>query len=159
MRYIKSTCGAVLLLCLGILGVHAQEIISASGGDATAIEGSVSLTLGQVVYSTHSGTTGSVETGVQQSYAILAVTGVEEALSIQLISFPNPASDFLRIEAENYDSNSLSYLLYTMNGKILENKKLSDNTTITMANLPPAIYFLKILDNQKELKTFKIIKY
>jgi hypothetical protein len=55
--------------------------------------------------------------------------------------------------------DNLSYQLYDMNGKLLQNRKVDGNeTVITMGNLVPSTYFLKVTDNQKEVKTFKIIK-
>ena len=53
----------------------------------------------------------------------------------------------------------LSYQLYDMNGKLLENKKVTGNeTSIVMSNLVPATYFVKVTEGNKEVKTFKIIK-
>ena len=54
---------------------------------------------------------------------------------------------------------SLSYQLYDINGKLLQNNKPKGfETIISMANLKPANYFLKVTDNTKEVKVFKIIK-
>ncbi len=52
----------------------AQEVIPASGGNATGSGGSVSYSAGQVFYLTHEGTTGSVNEGAQQPYEISAIT-------------------------------------------------------------------------------------
>jgi len=55
---------------------------------------------------------------------------------------------------------SMEYRLYDMNGNLLEKKKLTGKeTAISMEKLLPASYFLKITDNQKEIKIFKIIKH
>jgi hypothetical protein len=41
----------------------------------------------------------------------------------------------------------------------LENKKLDDiETNIQMDKLAPSFYFLKVTDNNQEVKTFKITK-
>ena len=46
-----------------------------------------------------------------------------------------------------------------MNGKLIESKKVENNeTSIVMSNLVPATYFLKVIQDNKEIKTFKIIK-
>jgi hypothetical protein len=57
--------------------VHAQSTIPATGGNAAGNGGSVSYTVGQIVYTTVSGTNGSVAQGVQQPYEISVVTGIE----------------------------------------------------------------------------------
>ena len=46
-----------------------------------------------------------------------------------------------------------------MNGKLLQNEKITGNqTSIAMGNLVPANYFVKVIQGNKEVKTFKIIK-
>lgn len=46
-----------------------------------------------------------------------------------------------------------------MNGKLLQNKSITDNkTSIAMSSLIPATYFVKVIQANKEVKIFKIIK-
>ncbi|MFM2191538.1 MAG: hypothetical protein RLZZ118_495, partial [Bacteroidota bacterium] len=55
------------LLLLGfVLTAQAQQATTATGGDATGSGGSAAYSVGQIVYTTHTGTTGSVAQGVQQ---------------------------------------------------------------------------------------------
>ena len=80
-------------------------------------------------------------------------------INLVCAAFPNPASDFLTLEVENYDYDNLSYKLFNASGKLLESKKVTGNkTTISIAKLFPALYFLKVIDKQKDIRTFKIIK-
>ena len=63
------------------------------------------------------------------------------------------------MKIENNDNENIMYQLYDINGKLVENKKIKDNeTSINMSNLVPATYFLKVMESNKELKIFKIIK-
>ena len=153
----------VLSILIVIVGfpLIAQETIPAAGGDTTGIGGSVSYTVGQVLYSTNTGINGSVAEGVQQPYEISVVVGLEEGQDIKLVCtvYPNPATDLLTLETENPNNKNLFYQLYDITGILLISKKLIDiKTTIPMTNLPPATYLLKVTDNQKVVKTFKIIK-
>lgn len=156
----------IILFFLCITGLQAQESIPASGGNASGSGGTVNYTVGQVVYTTNTGTNGSIAQGVQQPYEISVVSGIEQAQDINLIctAYPNPATDFLTLKVENYDNENLSYQLFDISGKLLKNKKITGNeTSIDMSNLVSAIYFLKIVKtqgiaSQKEVKTFKIIK-
>ncbi len=151
---------AFCMFCFGMT-IQAQNAIPASGGNATGIGGSISYTIGQAVYSSYTETTGSVAQGVQQPYEISVVTGLEEALEIILnfSTYPNPATDFITLKIENYKTENLTYQLYDINGSLLENRKIeSIETTISMGKLIPSIYFLRITDNNKDAKTFKIIK-
>ena len=161
MRNKRLKLSGVLLLGLGLTALQAQEAIPATGGNASGSGGSVSYSVGQVVYTTNTGTNGSVAQGVQQPFEISVVTGLEEAKGINLVvsAYPNPTTDFLTLSVGNFEVSNLSYQLYDMQGKLLENKKLEGNkTSIVMSNLVPAIYFLKIIQNNKEIKSFKIIK-
>ena len=161
MKYKKLKLSAIPLLVLGLTSVQAQEAILATGGEASGSGGSASYSVGQVVYTTNTGTNGSVAQGVQQPYEISVVAGIEQARDIKLecTAYPNPTTDYLILKVENNDNENLSYQLYNINGKLIENKKLtSSETTISIANLNSATYFLKVSDNNKELKTFKIIK-
>jgi hypothetical protein len=152
---------SVLLLGLGLTGIQAQESISAGGGDATGGGGTAGYTIGQVVYTTNTGTTGSVAQGIQQDYEISGQSAFEGAEGIRLIysAYPNPVNDCLVLKVENKDMKNLSYRLYDVNGRLLTTKKVAGiRTSIIMRNFVPTTYFLKITNGEKEVKTFKIVR-
>ncbi len=157
---------AALLLGLGLTGLQAQESVNATGGDASGSGGSVSYSVGQVVYTTNSGANGSVAQGVQQPFEISVVTAIEEAKGINLwiTTYPNPTTDYLTLSIDNdvltsHDLSQLSFQLYDMNGKLLQTKKLpGTETQIDMSSYVPSTYYLKVIQTNKELKTFKVIK-
>ncbi len=161
MRYKNLKLSAILLLVLGLTGLQAQESINATGGDASGNGGSVSYSVGQLVYQTHTGTNGSIAEGVQQAYEISVVTAIEDAKSIKLMvsAYPNPTTDYLTLEVNEFELSNLSFQLYDMNGKLLQSEKITGNqTSIVMRSLVPATYFIQVSQENKELKTFKIIK-
>ncbi len=161
MRYKRLKLSALFLLGLGLTGVYAQKALPTTGGNASGSGGSVSYSVGQLVYQAHTGTSGSVEEGIQQPFEILVVTGLEEAKGITLMvsAYPNPANDYLTLRMDEFEISNLSYQLYDMNGKLLQNSKItSSQSNIMMSNLIPAIYIVKVIQNNKEVKTFKIIK-
>lgn len=150
---------ALFLLGFGMTVLIAQEAIPASGSNASGNGGSVSYTVGQVIYTTNTGTNGAMAQGVQQPYEISVVAGIADANGINLIlsAYPNPVTEYIKLKADK--TENLTYQLYDINGKLIENKKIeSIETNIVMSNFVNAIYFLKISDNNKEVKTFKIIK-
>jgi hypothetical protein len=151
-----------VLLIFGLCNLQAQEAIPATGGEASGNGGSASYTVGQVVYTTITGTNGSsVAQGVQQPYEIYVVTAIPEAkdISLKVSAYPNPATTFLTIKVENYETADLQYLLYDIGGKLLKIVKATGRETkIVTGDLLPAIYFIKVIDKQKEIKVFKIIK-
>jgi hypothetical protein len=161
MQHKRLKLIAILLLGLGLTGLQAQTSTNATGGNASGSVGTVSYSVGQVVYTTNSGVNGSVAQGVQQPYEISVVTGIEEVKEINLSvsAHPNPTTDYLTLGISEFDISDLSYQLYDMNGRLLQNEKITGNQTrIAMSNLVPATYFVKVLQNQNEIKTFKIIK-
>ena len=161
MQHKRLKLSTVLMLVIVMSGLQAQEAISAAGGDASSTGGSVSYSVGQVVYTTITGSNGSVVQGVQQPYEISIVIGIDQARDIKLscTAYPNPVVDLLTLKVDNYNIENLMYQLYDMNGKRLENKFIKRNETgIPLGKLVPATYFLKVIHNGKEVKTFKIIK-
>jgi hypothetical protein len=161
MRNKRLILSTSLLLVLVLTGLQAQESVNATGGSASGSGGTVSYTVGQVTYQTQTGTGGSAAQGVQQPYEISAVTAIEEAKGINLsvTAYPNPTTDYLTLSIVEFDISNLSYQMYDMNGKLLQNQKITGNqTSIVMSNLVPATYFVKVKQGIKEVKMFKIIK-
>ncbi|MEI6348446.1 MAG: T9SS type A sorting domain-containing protein [Bacteroidota bacterium] len=151
----------LLVIALSLSTASGQNATPASGGNVTGSGGSVSYSVGQVVYTTNVGTTGSVAQGVQQPYEISIVIGLEEAKEINLMVsvYPNPTKEFLNLKVENYNVENLSYQLFDIQGRLLESKKIeSKETSIVTSNLVPATYFLKVIESNREIKTFKIVK-
>jgi len=154
----------LFLLVLALTGLRAQEALPTSGGNAAGIGGSASYSVGQIVYTTNTWINGSVSQGVQQPYEISILIGVEEANGINLIwsAYPNPATDYLQLKVEsnfNFSLSTLTYSLYDISGKLLENKTIESNeTTIAMGSLASSTYFIKVYHNKNEIKTFKVIK-
>lgn len=151
----------MVLFALGWGGLHAQEVVSASGGNASGGGGSTSYSVGQMVYTTNTGTNGSVAQGVQQPFEISVVIAIEEAqgITLQCSAYPNPTSDDLTLEVKDFDLAALTVQLYDITGKLLQNQKITARQTgITMKNLAPANYFVKVFQGKKEIKIFKIIK-
>ena len=161
MKHKRLKLSALLFLGLGLTGLQAQTSVNATDGDALGSGGSASYSVGQVVYTTNTGTNGSVAQGVQQAFEISVVTGLEEAKGINLSvsAYPNPTTDYLTLEVKDVELLNLHFQMYDMNGKLLQNEKITGNqTSIVMSNLVPATYFVKVIQGNKEVKTFKIIK-
>ena len=161
MQQKKLKLSTLFLFVFGLTGLQAQSTIPASGGNASGVGGSVSYSIGQVVYTNHAGTTGSSAQGVQQPYEISVITGIEEAkdISLEIVVYPNPVTDFIKLNIKNYEVENLRYQLYDINGSLLQDNKIDSNEiTISMQDLRPSSYFMKIIQGKKDIKTFKIIK-
>lgn len=141
--------------------IPAQEIIPATGGNAVGSGGTVSFTVGQVVWNIFQGSTGSFLQGVQQPFEISVVTAVQntEYINLVCIAYPNPTSGQLKLRVESSVFNDIRFQLYSLKGLVLKDEKIiSEETEIHMENLPSSVYFLRVFLNEMEVKVFRIIK-
>jgi len=147
------------LLSFSLTAQTSHQVLSATGGDATGTGGSVAYSVGQIVYSTSTGSTGSIAQGVEQAYEISSVGIKETALNISLSIFPNPTSDFLTLKVLDYNNEALSYNLIDDQGKLVLNEQIStQDTQIAMSALARGAYFINVLQANKKIQMFKIIK-
>lgn len=161
MRHIKLLVCSILFIGLGLTELQAQKSVNATGGNASGSGGSVSYSVGQVVFTTYTATYGSIIQGVQQPFEISVITSLEEAKDINLAvdAYPNPVSENLTLKIDYIKFSSLNYQLFDANGKLLKKEQITGaETKIAMSNLIQSIYFVKVYNGNKEIKSFKIIK-
>ena len=153
----------LLLLLIGSLWIgysQAQESANSSGGNATGSGGTVAYSVGQVVFTTNFGNSGSVAQGVQHAYEIFTVGINESILNISLTAFPNPTTDYLTLQISDCNNEKLAYQLFNMEGKQLSNVQIvAQQTQINMNSLPSATYFINVVNQEnKKVQSYKIIK-
>jgi len=169
INFKKAVSFIVIVVLIGMKGLLAQDAVPASGGNATGNGGSVSYTVGQMVYTTNTGVTGFVSQGVQQPYeiSVVFVTPGSEEITLEATVYPNPVADVFTLHVINFDkfdNKTIAYFFYTMDNKLLLTKNVeSPETVISISYLPPEIYYLILVDTSngtspKKLKTFKIMK-
>jgi hypothetical protein len=159
MKYIIRLLISFHLLGL-VISLQAQTAVPTTGGNASGSGGSVSYSIGQIVYTVASGSNGKIIQGAQQPYEISVITGIEdEGIRLSISVYPNPATDYLKLKIENLNLEKLSYWLFDFKGTLMGNKKIEQiETEVNMQRMPSGIYVLKITQGYKEVKTFKIIK-
>ena len=155
----KTLFFLAFLLSFSMNAQTSHQVLSATGGDASGSGGSVAYSVGQIVYTTSTGTSGSVAQGVEQAYEISSVGIKETALNISLSIFPNPTSDYLTLKVEDYNNEALSYSLLDEQGKLVLNEQITNqDTQVAMSTLARGAYFINVLQENKKIQTFKIIK-
>jgi hypothetical protein len=133
------------------------EVISSSGGFLSNSNGSISFTLGECVTNTYNSPNLILTQGFQQPFVISSDIRDLMNPGIEMDVFPNPVKEDIILKVK--DPRGLSYILYDMNGVILDQNDINKNeTAISFENLVPAGYIIKVLRNKEEMKTFKIIK-
>ncbi len=143
-----------------LFSASAQQANVASGGNATGTGGSSSYSVGQVAYTNATGTNGSVNQGVQQPFEIFTL-GNDDFPEITLLMtvYPNPTTSLVNLNIQNYALENLNFQLFDINGRLIQSQKITTaETQIQMENLAAAVYLLNLLDKNKLVKTFKIIK-
>lgn len=149
----------ILVLLLPFF-VNGQSNTVASGAIASGTTGTATYSIGQITYKANIDATGIVSQGNQQIFEI-ATLSTTEIPEIQLFAsvYPNPTIEKITLSIRDYDFSTLQFTLIDTQGRIISTAKITENETqINMDFLPSALYFIRITDATKELKTFKIIK-
>ncbi|HLC82476.1 MAG TPA: T9SS type A sorting domain-containing protein [Bacteroidia bacterium] len=150
-------CSLFIISCIKI---KAQQNIVSTGGDISGAGGGVSYSIGQIDYSTSNGSGGNLSEGVQQPYVISITTGMSITnIQLNFLVYPNPTISNVVLSVDQTNLIGTSYQLLNIEGKLISENKISESmTTIPMENLNASIYIIKIIKNNSEIKTFKVIK-
>lgn len=149
----------IVLFCATQL-VNAQETITVSGGEATGAGGTVSYTIGQLIYTNPTTAVGSLNQGIQQSIEFVTLSNPElTAVTLKALTYPNPTTDFIILSLKDANLTGLSYTMYDLLGRLVNKGTVATfETKIGMKGLPIGVYILRVQQNNKKMKTFKIIK-
>lgn len=157
MRKILVLSIALFLVCLR---VFSQSVISSCGTTATGSGYSLSWTIGEPVVSTLTGPSNILTQGFHQSK--LTVTAVDEIKipGLKLSVYPNPVTDKLNIHTEEIRDLSLIFMLFSNDGKMLQNGILDNSIKeLDMQKMPHGNYLLKIAQKRgTAIQIFKIVK-
>jgi len=150
----------LFFLCVPLLSVNGQQVISAGGTHAVGANVQLSWTIGEPCTETYTGTAAILTQGFHQGK--LTITAIEPISDpgISLTVFPNPVAENLNVQFEGNTSYPYRYSLFDINSReILRGKIDTNSQIIEMHSVQPGTYSLKIFkgQNEKEL-TFKIIK-
>lgn len=153
-----------ILFCLFLsiisISLKAQQSANASGKSISNIYGSVSYSVGQIVYTSNSNATGTISQGVQQPFEIYTLSIDDFSnINLKVQIYPNPTFGTVTLKIENRAFDSLEYQLFDLSGKKIFDSKVAQNETyISFENLSASTYFLNITNKDKVVKSFKIIK-
>lgn len=147
----------IFFLCIASVISQAQEVISSSGTSLSKGSFVVDFTLGECVIQTYSTPSLYLTQGFHQPQLIVTTLNEKINQELSVSVYPNPASDHVILRADNPEG--LSYVLFDISGKKIEQKQLeSDKTEISFNGFEAATYFIKVIDDKEELKLFQIIK-
>lgn len=157
----KKVLISFFFFCSMIMLGKAQEVFVPGGGDVSSESGSISYTIGQLFYTTNTTSDGSVIQGIQFPYEISVITNSEtfDDIKLDISAYPNPVVNKLQLKISQNSFNNLSYQFFDQSGKILERKEISEQIVLlSLEDYKPATYLLSVMESNKLLKTFKIVK-
>ena len=151
----------VLLILLFVSlynSISAQKGLVSSGGDILTSSGSINYSVGQVAYQYLGNTSAVIEEGLQHPYEIYQV-GIGSLYDDFISLAPNPTQDYVVLDVQEIPLANMSYSLYTLDGKMVQAATIVDDKTVIELNTyHSSIFILRVLNNDKSIKIFKIIK-
>jgi hypothetical protein len=151
----------LLLLCIAAGGQQnliAQESTVAAGGSASQASGAVSYSIGQLCYTSESHGTGSVQQGVQQTWAVIPSAIWEKPEDLSMVLFPNPAGNHVQILGASVPEKGCM-LLYDAKGALQRSADFNEkNAACSLEGLPAGSYFLMLYGQHQLVFTATLIK-
>ena len=138
--------------------IQAQNNTVSAGADAEGSNGSVSYSLGQVVYTSATGINGSINQGVQQPYDYDVITGIEHT-EIELNLYPNPTLGQVNLTIADSRTQDYSLSLFDATGRlIIQNSQLNGLNSFSMESYAAGVYTLSVFKKEELVKSFRIIR-
>lgn len=139
--------------------IWAQESINFTGGNISNTTGSVSFSIGEVVFNSFSNTDFNITHGVQHSIEVFLVETAEISSPFSAQVFPNPSSEQIQIKLPSNLTGTYSFKLIDLNGKELLNHLVKESfAVIDISTFESATYYLLISSEDSVIQTFKVIK-
>jgi hypothetical protein len=162
MKHLRFTFYPLFLFLLIIFrtGIaNAQEVVSTAGDHFQNNTAQLSWTIGEIAIETLTGTSNIITQGFHQTNLIAVAIDELPELGFEIKAFPNPTQDYLILKISKDNLDGIQYKLYDMQGKLLHHKLISESETeILFKDLAPSTYLIRVMDLNKEIKTFMIVK-
>ena len=159
---IKNIIAGLTILLMG-LPAFSQSLtpflIGAGGGTGHENGKSLHWAIGEVAVATLQSDDAWLTQGFLQGSIQVTSSFEAPGLAFSINAYPNPASQFVTLQLDQEFAGGLHYQLYDISGRLmLQGRTDAAQTRISLSELKPSVYFLKVLRNESEVKTFRIIK-
>lgn len=160
MDRVKKLLAGLFFLSTSFLG--AQEVIATGGDYFETANGSISFTIGEPVIETVENGKNCLTQGFQQSNLDIFTHMDEHPIDNhptgkKWIVYPNPTKDYVKLRIPDYEGKR--YQLCTYRGKIIKEDKIRETETLlSLVDYPLAAFLIRVIDNNKYVKVFKVIK-
>lgn len=145
---------SIFMICQTI---SAQKNFVTAGGEDFSINGSITYSIGQVIFqNTSFNNSFKLNVGVQIPFLEGFIAPVES--NFKLDGYPNPTTDIFNLLIKEYQLQDLTFQLSTIDGKLIDTAKIEQElTVINMENYPSGIYVLNVIGLSVQ-GSIKIIK-
>ncbi len=159
MKQMRTTFLLAFMVLLVSGNTFPQEVIAPAGAHFDNGGMSISWTVGELAIETFTAGDIILTQGFHQPKTTVVSVDELPGNPFNISAFPNPATDFVHIQAEHRASDKLHFMMYNFQGSIVKQGPLQDEITeISLAGMQPATYFIKVLNGNSEVQTFKLIK-
>lgn len=147
-----------LIIYAASLQVYSQEVAASAGKHFEADHFQISCTLGEPVIQTLNGSNHTLTQGFHQGELVVTpVLSFTQNMAVNV--YPNPTSEYINIQLNGSQTGELKARLYSLDGKLLKQKIISDEKTeLQLDEFTSGYYLLKLTKGKDLLQTFKIIK-
>lgn len=152
---------SMILLLPGLWGtcMFAQQAVASAGGNGGGSGGKTSFTVGQTAWVPVTNEDFTVSAGVQHAYEVFVISDTRDLPDLSMSVYPNPSAGRITLHTGGTVKPATVYQLFDGVGNLLEQQEISSSDmVISLGKLPAATYILRVLQAEKEIKVFKIIK-
>ena len=137
-----------------------SQSFNSLGGVINGSGGTVSYSVGQLVYSTDESAGGSLAQGVQRPYRLASVEFKPSAPALNFSILPNPTDGDLLLRLSDKPEEIPLYKVTDLQGReLLEGRVSYPDTPVRLSGFASGTYLIQILNtNNKPLQTLQIIK-
>ena len=137
---------------------HGQQLVSTGGGYFSGASGSISWSVGELIVATFANENTALTQGFHQTYT-WGVFVNELETEEHFFTYPNPAKDHFYVVSPYAEGQSYDYILMDFTGKMVARGTLQNSPErISMSGLQSSVYFLRITEKNRHVKTLRIIK-
>lgn len=150
----------LLLTSMAFSQTASPQLISSSGDSFKNANYQLDWSIGESVTASYSEGAYILTQGFHQGvYTITTELENRLAIDAKISISPNPTTDLLTLKLESTKLENTQYFLTDISGKILQTSKVTSNIEqLNFATYASGIYFLSLKQENRVIKSFKIIK-
>jgi len=155
-------CLSIFFLVIPAIALNAQvkhEVVASAGDYSTNGGVSISWTLGETVIPAYQNGDVILTNGFQQQL-IVATLEKNLDLQVEIIIYPNPASDMLNVQFGSPTEEAMALYLIDNSGRVVKTitvEASSSEKQINMQDMAAGLYYLKLIKG-KLSNVYKVVK-